>query len=134
MSAPDVNSASNTVMADRAVVEASPRLERKRVTASNLVIADAAVVEASPRTERKRATKERSIDDYKRKIWKLKKELEEHRSLALAVQQDEMEKQRQVSNYYRPTPIVIRVTNCASLTSFSAVSPSTADHSHQYTG
>lgn len=52
------------------------------------------VSEVTP--EKKRSTKERSLDDYKRKIWKLKKELEEQRGLALAVQKEELEKLSQV--------------------------------------
>ena len=52
------------------------------------------VSEVTP--EKKRPAKERSLDDYKRKIWKLKKELEEQRGLALAVQKEELEKLSQV--------------------------------------
>ena len=52
------------------------------------------VSEVSP--EKKRSTKERSIDDYKRKIWKLKKELEEQRALAVSVKEEELENLSQV--------------------------------------
>ncbi|KAF6024344.1 hypothetical protein EB796_017345 [Bugula neritina] len=54
---------------------------------------------AVPSEPRKKAGKERGIEDYRRKIWKLKKDLEEQRELSLKVQQDELEKLRQVWDY-----------------------------------
>lgn len=58
------------------------------------VAVSSAVTEVSPD---KRRPKERGIDDYKRKIWKLKKELEEQREASLALQNEELTKLRQVS-------------------------------------
>lgn len=55
------------------------------------------MAEASGSSEKKKVTKERGIDDYKRKIWKLKKELEEQRELSLTIQKEELAKLAQVS-------------------------------------
>ena len=60
----------------------------------------AAVTDISPSAggvDKKRSSKERGIDDYKRKIWKLKKELEEQREASLALQNEELTKLRQVT-------------------------------------
>lgn len=55
----------------------------------------AEAADSSPE-KRKGGGKERSVEDYKRKIWKLKKELEDQKELALKTQQEKLENLRQV--------------------------------------
>lgn len=57
-------------------------------------MAESTQMDSSPE---KRKPKERGIDDYKRKIWKLKKELEEKSKAALETKAEELENLRKVS-------------------------------------